>query len=933
MRIESVTAHAFGPFLDADLDLAPGLNVLYGPNESGKSNWHAAIYAALCGMRRGRGAMRSEDQKFKERHQPWSGTSWRVSTRIRLGDGRTIEMSQDLAGLVDCRAWDVVLGRDVSSEIIFDGTTDASRWLGLDRHAFLATACVRQAELLEILHDPQMLQEHLQRAADTAGKDETAAKALQSIDQFLRERVGQDRVNANKPLRTAIVRLSQATESLQRARNEHRIFLELAAQCETVTAAARNFEHQLRLFEAASAIREANSWSQRAKRAVELDLRYPNGAPSAPQDEELQHEVSSAITEWETRPTAVVLTGVSAAELHQQIADLPAVPDGDRIPQPEVMDADSAYCDAKRKLELHAQTQRQSASPSRTVDASAEKLRDIAYDLSISEPAVAPELKTRAEQTRAKLRRSRAIFQLACLGAVATGISSGYAALEGHLPLATILGLSTIAIALSAVLLRVFSLNKLGKQIQEAELARDSVERAHGEWFQRVSHARSRAEKLGLEPKPGSLRNVADQLDRADAQAQELALWQRTQLSLRNTLEAANATLSGALTNKGLDVRGGLEEGVATYVLACQQRAALAVQSSRRGDLQNQLTMRQAVETSVKQARDETAKAAGRLRSIADRCQILEDGDETAVVGRLRAWLRSRAEAAAAYQTACRDWAELQELIGGGNLGKLQSEALRRRQFAIEKRAGLDPHDLAAVRIQTDQLRQLELLRKELRQARSEADRLQGQIAVKASQLVAVSEAEEEFEAATRELAAVRRLEHTLNATRDFLLRAQEQVHRTIAPVLAATVKAWLPTVTAARYVDVAVDPEDLSVKVKDVTGEWRNAALLSRGTSEQIFLLLRMAMATQLTRPGEVCPLLLDDVTVQFDNVRTEALLGVLHAISKERQVILFTQEDYVLAWAKKNLQPSIDCLRTLDMPIPDGAALAIRPALGRAN
>jgi hypothetical protein len=148
MRIESVTAHAFGPFLDAVLNLTPDLNVLYGPNESGKSNWHAAIYAALCGMRRGRGTMRIEDQKFKERHQPWSGTSWRVSARIRLEDGQTIEMSQDLAGLVDCRAWDVVLGRDVSSEIIFDGTPDASRWLGLDRHAFLATACVRQAELL-----------------------------------------------------------------------------------------------------------------------------------------------------------------------------------------------------------------------------------------------------------------------------------------------------------------------------------------------------------------------------------------------------------------------------------------------------------------------------------------------------------------------------------------------------------------------------------------------------------------------------------------------------------------------------------------------------------------------------------------------------------------------------------------------------------------
>lgn len=33
MRFESVTAHAFGPFQGRRLDLAPGLNVVFGPGE------------------------------------------------------------------------------------------------------------------------------------------------------------------------------------------------------------------------------------------------------------------------------------------------------------------------------------------------------------------------------------------------------------------------------------------------------------------------------------------------------------------------------------------------------------------------------------------------------------------------------------------------------------------------------------------------------------------------------------------------------------------------------------------------------------------------------------------------------------------------------------------------------------------------------------
>lgn len=66
MRLKRVTAEAFGPFRDETLEFGPELNVIYGPNEAGKSSWHAAIYAAFCGMRRGRGARRLEAERSNE---------------------------------------------------------------------------------------------------------------------------------------------------------------------------------------------------------------------------------------------------------------------------------------------------------------------------------------------------------------------------------------------------------------------------------------------------------------------------------------------------------------------------------------------------------------------------------------------------------------------------------------------------------------------------------------------------------------------------------------------------------------------------------------------------------------------------------------------------------------------------------------------------
>jgi AAA domain len=227
MRIESVTAHAFGPLTNVTLDLAPGMTVITGVNESAKSSWHAAIYTALVGRRRGKGASTKEERHFADLHKPWDGPDWRVSAIITLDDGRRIELTHDLDAKVDCRAMDLGLSRDVSNEIMFEGSPDASRFLGLDRKSFVATAVVNQAEMLTILSVADGLQEHLQRAAATAGTDATAAAALAALEDFGRERVGLDRANSSKPLRAAKNRLVRAEAASVKARDEHDDYLRL----------------------------------------------------------------------------------------------------------------------------------------------------------------------------------------------------------------------------------------------------------------------------------------------------------------------------------------------------------------------------------------------------------------------------------------------------------------------------------------------------------------------------------------------------------------------------------------------------------------------------------------------------------------------------------------------------------------------------------
>ena len=51
----------------------------------------------------------------------------------------------------------------------------------------------------------------------------------------------------------------------------------------------------------------------------------------------------------------------------------------------------------------------------------------------------------------------------------------------------------------------------------------------------------------------------------------------------------------------------------------------------------------------------------------------------------------------------------------------------------------------------------------------------------------------------------------------------------------------------------------------------------------EQIFLLLRIALAQVLSGGHETAPLILDDVTVQSDQERTIAIMRMLHELSAD--------------------------------------------------
>lgn len=895
MRIEVVTIEGFGALAEERLELAPGMTVVFGPNESGKSTLHAATYAALCGMRRGRGQPRAEDREFAERHRPWDGVSWRVGMLVELADGRRIELSHDLEGRVDSRAFDLALARDVSSEIVFEGAPDGSRWLGFDRRSFVATACVRQAEIAHVLDNANALQDELQRAAASAGRDETAAQAIERLRAFFAENVGRDIRNSTKPLRSAIVRLQGAESAHAEAVRLHDEYLHALAALDERESERDEAAKRLKLAEALEARGEADTKARQLERAAELASKYPAEPAPASGEEELANEVAEALALWESAPPEPDLTGPTIPDLESEIAGLPERPHGDQAPSETVLTAEAAFTAADELVAKH-----DAAKPAAGLPAAAsEELHELADRLAAA-PPVEERVRERVDELRSSLSAPARTRRLPLVIAGVFGLAGLAVAASLNVVIGAAMAVAAaVAAAVIAWMARQQPDAAAREALDAAERMLAAQEAAAREVEVRREAALARLAELGLEPDPQKVRTMAMQIA-------ERGEWERRRDQLVRRRDELAQALGDELQARGVASGDDLHAAVAFYKEACREREAQNRAALRRPLLEQQLKERRVAEGQAAARADARAK----LSAIAGRLSV-HDTEPMDIAVALREWQEQRLRELQQHDTARQEWRELQLLLDGRSLDELRTEAEDAARVAAEAEKDVDPALLAGADPQAER-DGLPQLRAELADRAERAHHARGQLEEMASRLPSVAEAEEELAAAQAELGRVRALEETLTRTTQFLEQAQERVHRTMAPVLRETVRGWLPRVVvsrdgetvAERYDDVMVDPETLRVQVRCAEGPWRNAGHLSHGTKEQIYLLLRAALAEHLTTPGEKAPLILDEITAQCDSARRVALLDLLHDLSADRQVVLFTHDEGALAWAEERLE-----------------------------
>jgi hypothetical protein len=156
---------------------------------------------------------------------------------------------------------------------------------------------------------------------------------------------------------------------------------------------------------------------------------------------------------------------------------------------------------------------------------------------------------------------------------------------------------------------------------------------------------------------------------------------------------------------------------------------------------------------------------------------------------------------------------------------------------------------------------------------------------------------DEELAAIDRERVEAELERDALRLAHGTLLGCKDEFVHVASARLAEVVSEVFADLTGGRYTTVRIDPGTLGLSVDGPERLDVPAAGLSRGTRDQLWLALRVAILETLA-PERALPLVLDDPFLHFDDERLALAGRALARVGERHQVLLFTHDSRLTAW-----------------------------------
>jgi len=216
MKLKKIEIGGFGKLINRSFEFSPGLNLIYGFNESGKSTLQRSILAALFGFFDD-GPITSIKKSILASYEPWTPkVPFGLKLLFETNNGSQYRVDRTFAPKAETTLYDLKTQKNLNSNYRTSSQGRlffAEELLGMPREVFENTCMVRQAELAALEKSASAISDSLLRLSASGSQESTTSQALEFLETAYKEQIGTQR-SRNKPLPEAQRRL----ESLQNSR-------------------------------------------------------------------------------------------------------------------------------------------------------------------------------------------------------------------------------------------------------------------------------------------------------------------------------------------------------------------------------------------------------------------------------------------------------------------------------------------------------------------------------------------------------------------------------------------------------------------------------------------------------------------------------------------------------------------------------------------
>lgn len=122
------------------------------------------------------------------------------------------------------------------------------------------------------------------------------------------------------------------------------------------------------------------------------------------------------------------------------------------------------------------------------------------------------------------------------------------------------------------------------------------------------------------------------------------------------------------------------------------------------------------------------------------------------------------------------------------------------------------------------------------------------------------------------------------------LNEAISKYERTRQPAVVKEAEKIISDITGGLYPYIIQQAESGDLVLKDSDENIKKVAEMSRGTKEELYFAMRLGLIQEYEKRAESLPVVIDDTLVNFDDSRVRSTIKALDKFAKTRQVIVFT-------------------------------------------